>query len=177
MSRQTIPTFVLSQHPGSQADHSDDIRIEIHETDDTDLPLWTRRDVIVLGGGIGIGLAMIAGSWYGSSGTRQPSQQVRWVAVSIVGLALSALTNLAWVLRCRQAIGRALRTLPVTLGWVGRPSAQAVEPGSEEIFVAAASSTLYHRSACVFAEGRAVRSGSRDGHQRAGLSPCEVCQP
>jgi hypothetical protein len=177
MSRQAGSTFVLSRRRAPEVDHDDDIRIEVHETEDTELPLWTRRDLILLAVGLGIGLVVIAVSWYGSSGTRQPSRQVRWVAVSIIGLALSAVTNVAWVLRCRRAIGRGLRSLPATFGWVRQPSATVDRPGQEEIFVSSGASTLYHRRACVFAEGRAVRSGSRDDHQRAGLSPCEVCEP
>jgi uncharacterized membrane protein YidH (DUF202 family) len=177
MSRQAGSTFVLSRRRAPEADHSDDLRIEVHETEDTELPLWTRRDLIVLAVGLGIALVVIALSWYGSSGTRQPSRQVRWVAVSIIGLTLSAVTNAVWLLRSRRAIGRGLRSLPATLGWVGQPTATVARPGREEIFVASGSSTLYHRPACVFAEGRADRSGPRDQHQRAGLSPCEVCEP
>jgi hypothetical protein len=176
MTRQASSTFVL-RRPATRVADGDDIRVVLDDVDDSDLPLWTRSHLALLSVMAGVGLAVIAVSWYGSSGTRQPSQQVRWVAVSIVGLTVSAVANVAWVLRCRRVIGRALRTLPATLGWVGSSASQAAAPESEEIFVTAAPSTLYHRPDCVFAAGRTVRSASPAAHQRAGLSPCEVCEP
>ena len=142
-----------------------------------DQPLWTRRQVVLLAVGLGVGLAVIAFSWYGSSGTRHPADQVRWVAVSVAGLALSTLVNVGWVLRSRRAIGLELRTLPAQLGWDTSSTPTRSGPAAADVFVSAARSTLYHRSGCALAGGRTVESATRAAHERANLSPCEVCQP
>jgi hypothetical protein len=178
VNRSGGSTFVLSRRAAPRPAEHDDLRIEISDDNVIDEPLWARKHLVALGLAAGAGLAMIVISWYGSSGTRQPSQQVRWVPLSIIGLAVSAFANVTWVLRCRRVIGGAVRALPALLGWVGSGATPPSESLQEEAFVTAAPATLYHRRHCVFAaSGRTLRSAPRAAHERAGLSPCEVCQP
>ena len=176
MSGRAGPTSVVSGRPPAPARDWDDLHIETTDGDAGIRPLWTRSQLAGLGTALAVGLAVIGGSWFGSSGTRRPADQVRWVAVSLVGLALATLANVAWILRSRRAIGHELRALPSTLGWLTAPSGpESGEP--QDSCVTAAPSTLYHRPGCAFAAGRAVRTAPVEAHRALGLQPCEVCQP
>ena len=170
------PTFVVSGQPPAPAREWDDLRIEITDGDAEIRPLWNRSQLAGLGTALAVGVAVIGVSWFGSSGTRRPVDQVRWVAVSLVGLALATLANVAWILRSRRAISHELRAMPTTLGWLTATSGPQAEQGQDSC-VTAAPSTLYHRPGCVFAAGRAVRTAPVEAHRAAGLQPCEVCQP
>ena len=176
MSGRAGPTSVVSGRPPAPARDWDDLHIEITGGEVGFRPLWTRSQLAGLGTALAAGVALIAGSWFGSSGTRRPADQVRWVAVSLVGLGLATLANVAWILRSRRAIGHELRALPSTLGWLTATSGpESEEP--QDSCVTAAPSTLYHRPGCAFAGGRAMRTAPVEAHRAAGLQPCEVCQP
>jgi len=176
MSGRAGPTSVVSGRPPALARDWDDLHIETTDGDAGIRPLWTRSQLAGLGTALVVGLAVIGGSWFGSSGTRRPADQVRWVAVSLVGLALATLANVAWILRSRRAIGHELRALPSALGWLTAPSGPESEEPRDSC-VTAAPSTLYHRPGCAFAAGRAMRTAPVEAHRAAGLQPCEVCQP
>ena len=176
MTGRAGPTFVVPGRPPAPARDWDDLHIEITDGDVEVRPLWTRSHLAGLGTALAVGVAVIGLSWFGSGGTRRPADQVRWVAVSLVGLALATLANVAWILRSRRAIGHELRALPSTLGWLTATSGPQAEQHQDSC-VTAAPSTLYHRPECAFAAGRAVRTAPVEAHRAAGLQPCEVCQP
>ena len=176
MTGRAGPTFVVSGRPPAPAREWDDLHIEITDGDVEVRPLWTRSQLAGLGTALAVGVAVIGVSWFGSSGTRRPADQVRWVAVSLVGLALATLANVAWILRSRRAISHELRALPTTLGWLTATSGPQAEQ-RQDSYVTAAPSTLYHRRECAFAAGRTVRTAPVEAHRAAGLQPCEVCQP
>ena len=90
MSGRAGPTSVVSGRLVAPARDWDDLHIETTDGDAGIRPLWTRSQLAGLGTALAVGLAVIGGSWFGSSGTRRPADQVRWVAVSLVGLALAA---------------------------------------------------------------------------------------
>ena len=176
MTSRAGPTSVVSGRPPAPARDWDDLHIEMTDGDVEVRPLWTRSQLAGLGTALAVGVAVIGVSWFGSSGTRRPADQVRWVAVSLVGLALATLANVAWILRSRRAISHELRALPTTLGWLTATSGPQAEQRQDSC-VTAAPSTLYHRPECAFAAGRTVRTAPVEAHRAAGLQPCEVCQP
>lgn len=166
---------LVSRRLPAPAPERDDLEIEVSDADPGIRPLWGRAQLAGLATCLTVGLAVIGLSWFGSSGTRRPADQVRWVALSLVGLALAAVANVAWVLRSRRAISHEVRALPDVLGW--RPGAVGRADEGEDSCVTAPPSTLYHRPDCVFAADRAVRTASAQSHRAGGLEPCEVCQP
>jgi hypothetical protein len=160
----------------------DDITVEV--TTDTSLPerLWgTPARAGTFGSAIAGG-ALIALGWVGASGTRVVSDQLPWLVTSIAGLGLAALGEGVWILSGRRTLGRGfVAVLPAPT----RRAADAevatdgrIEDPDDGALVAVEGRVgLYHRRACAFVQGKKTSPAPRAAHERAGLTPCEVCQP
>lgn len=160
----------------------DDIRVEV--TVEASLPecLWgspVRAGAIgsTLGGG-----ALIALGWIGASGTRVVSDQLSWAIASIAGLGLAALGQGIWIMSGRRTLGRGfVAVLPAPSHRNDHPAVPAgpsAEPFNDGALVVVEGRVgLYHRRACAFVQGKLTSSADRAAHERAGRTPCEVCQP
>ena len=130
-----------------------------------------------LGGG-----ALIALGWVGASGTRVISDQLPWLVTSIAGLGLAALGQGVWVLSGRRTLGRGfVAVLPAPSRRAGEPELEIdgrIEDPDDGALVAVDGRVgLYHRRACAFVRGKTTSPAQRAAHERAGRTPCEVCQP
>ena len=139
-------------------------------------PLWRRSNQLLAGGLLVLGFAVLIGGYYGTSGTRDLDEQVRWLNVAAAGLLVSGFGVVTFLAAGRRAVGRRRLTLfgdaPEPDG--GSGAADVLDAGS---LVAAPTMTRYHRAGCSFVESKDVAPASRTAHERAGRRPCGICLP
>jgi hypothetical protein len=142
------------------------------------IPPWTSAELsrVVLSNALG--LVLIGISWYQVAGQLTTRDQLAWLNVGILGIAVAGVSNALWLLRGRRNVGLA-RVL--VLPDVPRRSASAwTERLAEDLEnqpVANAAMTRYHRPSCPLVEGKQTTAASRRDHERAGKVPCELCEP
>jgi hypothetical protein len=160
----------------------DGITVEV--TTDTSLPerMWGTP---VRAGTFGTALAggaLIALGWIGASGTRVVSDQLPWLVTSIAGLGLAGMGQGVWILSGRRTLGRGfVAVLPAPAGRANdaEPATDGRTQGPDDGALVAVDGRvgLYHRRACAFVQGKTTIPTQRAAHERAGRTPCEVCQP
>jgi hypothetical protein len=99
--------------------------------------------------------------------------------VALAGVVVATVGDSLWVLRGRRGVTFArLEAVPSL-----RPPALEAERLAETnghdraLLVSGPRMTHYHRSDCLLMAGKEVHVADRRGHERAGLEPCEVCEP
>jgi hypothetical protein len=128
---------------------------------------------------------MIAASSYEVARATTVRDELAWLNLGVIGLAIAAANNAMWLLRGRERVSFARAVLlpgadavAATVGFGRRPDGHGVEHrGGAPMFAAAAGRSRYHSPDCPFIAGRTVDAGPRDVHERNGLLPCEVCEP
>lgn len=137
---------------------------------------WQVSHLLVWYLGAGLGLTVIVAAWWGSSGTTSVTTLITWVDVGVVGVVVSGIANLLWLLEGRRAVGErryaVLGDVDVSL----HAQAPAL-PESEQPLVATEQMTRYHRPSCPAVAGKQVTAAARADHESAGRSRCGICQP
>lgn len=142
------------------------------------IPPWTSNELTQVVISNAVGLVLIAVSWYQVAGQLTTRDELAWLNVGVVGIAIAGVANAMWLLRGRRNIGLArVMVLPdvpprAKTAWDDRLSEDL-----DNSPVAGATMTRYHRPSCPLVEGKSVRAGSRRDHERAGKLPCELCEP
>jgi len=141
---------------------------------------WTTRDfarlVPVLGGGV----LVCAVAWTAASGQTSLEDQVGWMSLGVMGLAVCFSAQAIWLLRGRRAVHAYVRDV---LGCSGSPLAmtdrrsvtQAGAPSG--LLVAGEDLRRFHRPECPIASGREWPTGARELHEESGREACGVCRP
>ena len=167
--------------PVSDSAGDDSITVEVTGAALLPLRLW---DSPVRAGAFGSTLgggALIAIGWVGASGTRVVGDQLPWLVTSIAGLALAALGQGFWIMSGRRTLGRgfvAILPAPARRGDdPARATVGLVEVPDDALVAVDGRVGLYHRPVCAFVQGKPMSSVPRAAHERAGRTPCEVCQP
>ena len=150
---------------------------------------WEPTQLVRLSVGTAVGLFAVATGWLGVSGQAALTLQFAWASLCILGLVVSGLANIAWLLAGRRALGvRLAAVLPQVAARlqqpVPSPDAAAV-PSPAPVrtavdalaLVASAAMTRFHSVDCPLVRGKDVTASSRAQHQRLGRSCCPVCAP
>jgi hypothetical protein len=142
------------------------------------IPPWTSAELsrVVVSNAVGLGLIGI--SWYQVAGQLTTRDQLAWLNVGILGVAIAGVANALWLLRGRRNVGLArVMVLPdvpprAAASWNNR-----LAEDLENQPVASAAMTRYHRPSCPLVDGKTTTAASRRDHERAGKIPCELCEP
>lgn len=134
---------------------------------------WATTDVVRLVVGNAVGLALITFSWLAASAQVVVRDQIRWMNVALLGVAIAGLANGRWYTRGRLSVGARRRRFVVCLG-EGFENPAASDAG-EPVFVALPGMRRFHRPGCPLVTGKATRSASVEAHSAAGRRPCGVC--
>ncbi|MDQ1515896.1 MAG: hypothetical protein QOE80_1726 [Actinomycetota bacterium] len=145
------------------------------------------RVALVLGG---LGAVAVLSAWVGSSSTPLVGRQAAWGALGVAGTFGVTAASFLWVATARQAVARRTAELRgLILAGVAqlrteraeKRSGDAAVPGARPDdrpeFVATTTMVHYHRPGCRLADGKAVEPAGRADHERAGRTPCGVCEP
>lgn len=138
---------------------------------------WQSHEIRAAACGITVGLAVIAVSWWGASGTADENDQVGYVAVGLAGVLLVGAFNGTFLISSRRAV---LLRQHAFLGTVAGVFARAPAASSEEDMrrlVAVPGMSLYHLAACQFVHGKDVVAVPSDEPTRLGRRPCGACNP
>jgi hypothetical protein len=133
----------------------------------------------VLAGAVTVGFTLLAGGWWGATGTRVFDDQVAFARLAAIGV-LAAQGGFVWSLvRGRRALGHRVRNVGhlSALGSAVPPAASGATAVPPPGLVAAPDMTRYHRPDCAFTAGKAVSAASAADHAAAGRRPCGVCRP
>jgi hypothetical protein len=139
---------------------------------------WTSEGLLRLIVVNASGLGLIFASWYLVSGETGLREQMGWLKLGILGLAVAAGGNGLWLLRGRQTIGLArVALLGTAPSESGARLAAAVEPDRDEPVLATSTMTRFHRRECPMIGGKQVTVRNRAVELAAGRTPCELCRP
>lgn len=139
---------------------------------------WRVGSVLGLYIAVSVGALLLVLGWWGASGASEPSQQMLWINLGVIGILLSGVGVGYWLLTGQRAVGKRRRAVLALMG-VDKPDPRALEEvvSSLDDLVAAPAMTRYHRTSCPLAAGKAVRVASLAAHRSAGRRPCGICQP
>jgi hypothetical protein len=126
--------------------------------------------------------ALVLTAAYGLTVVPTVEQQLPWMTIAVLGVALSGVANGLWFLAGRRAVGVRLRAVSTGADGLaasfetassGRPAAPVLTS-----FVAVEGLRYYHQPGCPLVTGRdaKLRAVAPDDN-RAGLLPCGWCQP
>lgn len=120
------------------------------------------------------GAAIIAWSWWESSGTGHLSQQTAWGNAGVLGIVLIGGSAFIWVTSGRRAVKARRDSCAERLEELlpGQVSVKDLSSGTG--YVILAGSHRYHRGDCLLVAGKnhqAAPTGSAD------LTACEMCLP
>jgi hypothetical protein len=142
------------------------------------IPPWTSAELsrVVLSNALGA--VLIAISWYQVAGQLTTRDELAWLNVGILGVAVAGVSNAMWLLRGRRNIGLArVMILPDVPPRSATRWSDRLSEDLENQPVASAAMTRYHRPSCPLVEGKRTSATSRRDHERAGKIPCELCEP
>jgi hypothetical protein len=137
-----------------------------------------------------VGIVAMAVGWWVTHRSTDPSDQIAWSNLAIVGLAFAGAADGLWLARGRQAVRRAREVTVARIPEViGDPAQLPVPPGAldraaangnghgpvDGSLVAIAGMARFHRADCLLVAGKPVTAADRAAHERAGRRPCEVC--
>jgi hypothetical protein len=145
---------------------------------------WSANEVIVLVVLEGAAAVMLGASWYVSSVTHDPVDQIPWLALGIAGTVVGAMAAMMFLLEGRRAVGArfwaaADRVEVAPLG----PTAAAPSPASgasahpDDALVAVPGTRRFHRADCILVAGKPASEATADRHRKDGREACPVCLP
>lgn len=132
-------------------------------------PLWSRRDARALAALVAFGAVLIAAAWFFAAGRADAGDQMAFLSLAVVGVALGTVASGGWVMKGRRAVGARRRRL---LG--AAPVTAAVGPRAQDL-VAGPAAAWFHRSDCLLVESRRFAAFSLVDHQAAGRRACPAC--
>ena len=121
-----------------------------------------------------IGFALMAVAWEGASLTTDVDRQSPWLALALIGSALSCGASVWFV--TRQYVALRLRLVALSAGHAEGLSGPAKE-AADGTLVASPAMVRFHRPSCPVTTGKAVTAASRARHVSEGREPCGMCQP
>jgi hypothetical protein len=135
---------------------------------------WKPDDVTRLVLGQLFGIALMGASWFEAGSQLTVREELTWLNVGLVGLAVCGVGNALWLLQGRRSVGTARVLVLPDRG--DRPTVQAdadptVRP-DHRVVLKAKSATLYHRPGCPLLVGKPTSATAA----REGRAPCQVCQ-
>lgn len=145
---------------------------------------WGLEDLRRLVMTLGIGVAAVAASWLGTSGTTSYTRQVHWVVLGVAGIIVEGAGIAMWLLsgmrlvRQRQAeLKYRVRANVLSRGSApSRPSeVESVSKAGTVRFVSGRDMTRFHLPDCPLVRGKVAQAATRSAHERAGRQPCGVC--
>lgn len=147
--------------------------------------LWARRDALLCGLLLALGVVLWAVGWYRAAGELTLDEQVVPLNVAVAGALVFGAGWVLWFLRGRRAISARRRALIVRRRALLLPVADvpvgtsSLAPRSvSPVLVAGAGLTRYHRADCPLAAGRADwAEAARSTHEGDGRDACGVCLP
>ncbi|OAH13067.1 hypothetical protein [Streptomyces jeddahensis] len=141
---------------------------------------WRDGDALTVCATTLIGLAVIAGAWFGVSGTVSATRQAAWLNAGAAGFAIEAGGLCLWLLRLRRAVGER-RVALISLApqedaqepmRTARPP-RCTRPTDTTVplpLVRAAGMTRVHHPDCPLVAGKDVTPAGLDDGE-----PCGVC--
>jgi hypothetical protein len=123
------------------------------------------------------GIALLAWSWWQSSGTGKLDRQTTWTAVGVLAVSLIAFGNFLWVSSGRRAVRLRRDQLAAAIEqaeFVALPGSSGAST-TVSSYVAVAGSNRYHRDTCLLVRGKQAQR-LRTGRTMNGLRPCEMCE-
>jgi hypothetical protein len=133
---------------------------------------------LVLANGIGI-LLMIVG-WYQTTGSHSVDTRISWLEMGILGLFVTGVANVRWLLRGFEAVSAArsmvaqipveLRETQMSRFRIGRPLA-----GTAGALVWVEGTARFHVRGCDLVSGKSAQSITSE--EARSLLACEVCLP
>ena len=151
---------------------------------------WELSQLVRLSVWTTVALVVVLAGWLGVSGQAALTAQFAWASLCILGLVISGLANIAWLLAGRRALGVRLAAVTAQLT-AHRCSAAAATAASDSAavttaptphvaldalaLVASTAMTRFHGAGCPLVRGKDVTASSRAQHQRLGRSACPVC--
>ncbi len=137
---------------------------------DDDTP-WVSADRLLTTALIVMGTGLILAAWIGASGTTQWDTQVRWTALSIVGVMVVCVGVGSWLFQGFLRVRIEARAVRRALGdRLARPAARTGTPGGAVERVTAKGMAHHHRPDCLLVAGKDVHPAGVEG-----LRPCGVC--
>ncbi|MEW6471232.1 MAG: hypothetical protein AB1679_03090 [Actinomycetota bacterium] len=137
-----------------------------------------------------VGGLVVVVAWFGASSSPIVRDQAGWGAVGVAGTFAVIAASILWVVTIRQTVAlRAaeLRAAIAAGAAYARPAAEASPStgrreapppaAAEADLVAAPTMVHYHRAGCRLAAAKPVERAGRVEHERAGRTPCGVCEP
>jgi len=138
---------------------------------------WSLAGVVAIYVTTGLGLALVAASWWGTSGTVVVHDELPWLQVGIVGLVVLGTGNGVWLLAGRRAVGQRRRLLVADVDVDSLPRPGVAVTAEHPLPVAATGMRRFHRPECPLALGKPVVAATPDEHLEAGRAPCGICRP
>jgi hypothetical protein len=144
---------------------------------------WARRDALLPGLFIGVGLVLLVVGWFGISDAIALESQTRWLALGIVGLIVGGLGMVVWLLAAMIRIGQLRRAVYAEIdrrvSAAERAAAAVPTPTAELVvgFATAPGMRRYHRVTCLMLQGKKATPAAEADLTKAGLVPCGVCLP
>jgi hypothetical protein len=147
---------------------------------------------VALGVGVAGGVAVLV-AWAGSSSTPLVGRQAAWGALGVAGTFGVIAASFLWVATGRLAVARRTADLRIAIlagareirsgaagavaGPAGALEARTGTTGAGAEFMALPTMVHYHRAGCRLTAGKPVEPAGRADHERAGRTPCGVCEP
>ena len=134
----------------------------------------------------GLGSLAVVMAWIGASSSPIVKDQAGWGAVGVAGTFAVIAASFFWVATMRQVVvhrAATLRTRVAAGAASARPAAMRREAttvpavADQGVLMAATTMAHYHRAGCRLAAAKPVEPAGRHEHERAGRTPCGVCEP
>jgi len=144
---------------------------------------WARRDALLPGLFIAVGLVLLVVGWFGISDAVALERQTRWLAVGIVGLIVGGLGMVVWLLAAMIRISQLRRAVYAEIDrrvTAAERRAEAAPTPTAELavgFATAPGMRRYHRVTCLMLAGKKATAAAEADLTKAGLAPCGVCLP
>jgi len=136
-----------------------------------DIPLWTRRDAMVLAVLLAVGGVLVALSWFFAAGRADAGDQLAFVTLAVVGTMVGVTGAVLWTAHGRRLINVRRSLL------LGTAPPPAADHAVATALVAGPTGKWFHRADCLLAENRGWPTSTRAQHESAGRHACPGCRP
>lgn len=136
---------------------------------------WPLYHLLSWFGRLAVGVVTMLVAWWGVSGTTQLSRLILWVNIAVVGLTVTGLANLVWLLEGRRAVATRRRAVLRGLDESWLDIVRPAGASAPETAVASSVMTRYHLPDCAAVRGKQVEPLPLAAHASAGRTPCGIC--
>jgi hypothetical protein len=145
---------------------------------------WARRDALLPGLFIVIGLVLLVVGWFGISDAVALERQTRWLALGIIGLIVGGMGMVVWLLAAMIRISQLRRAVYAEIdrrvSAAERAAVAGVAAPTAEVavgFGVAPGMRHYHGADCLMLQGKKATFAAESDLAKAGLQACGVCLP